>query len=376
MNRNSMSLAVAVALLVLASPPLSRAEGWWWSAGPVYRDGMSIDISGSSYVQEQMVHAASVYDRGPDGAGAEDQFGDREYEGGFIRADPGTPTDGLTWYWGYDDDAQYNAAAGTLSLAAGGGRRQTRAVTADADMDVSEDASGGGVIVEAGRRLMDFGKGGSLQLDVVAGLASVWGISGEAEESTYAESYQGYRYSEVDVYELEGVVPPAAPYAGTYDGPGPVIPNLPSSRERDVARTASLEARNHINVDVDAALQQIQVGPRFSADVGEKVALHLQPFVTLNYVDIEIDRTETFVVTRSDGSQEEVSRWTDSQSESEWLFGAGVKAGCRVALSKKWFVDVSVYGDWMDEAEADVGPSEVAVDLSGFGAALQVGCGF
>jgi hypothetical protein len=33
-----------------------------------------------------------------------------------------------------------------------------------------------------------------------------------------------------DTYSLNGVVPPSAPYSGTFLGPGPLIPNAPFSR--------------------------------------------------------------------------------------------------------------------------------------------------
>ena len=88
---------------------------------------MDAKVNGGSYVQEMGLHAAKPgrylpnvphvtlpyrYQPSDDDIS---QYGNRSFDNGFVNMDPGTADPntiepGLTWYWGYDHENQYNQA--------------------------------------------------------------------------------------------------------------------------------------------------------------------------------------------------------------------------------------------------------------------------
>ena len=372
MKRQKLCIAVLIAVVLGFGSETSRSTdtGWWWSVGPVYRAEMDVEYSGGSYVQELGVHAPASSSGAS--AGASDGIADRTYEDGFVNIDTATEVDGLTWYWGYNNPAQYDAAAGTLSFR-GGGSRVTRTTTSDESVDVNDDAEGAGVRAEFGRKVYSKGL---MSVDVCGGVQGLWNIENNQSGSTYSERMTSHRESVADVYALGGVIPPPAPYEGTYYGPGPLIPNIPTERQQESGGSSSWTAENDISIDTEADLESVWIGARASWKGNGPLVIFLQPFVSFNYLDLTAKRTEQFNVIRADGSVKTLNEWKDKESESEWLLGAGVSVGGRVSLDKNWFVDLSMMYENVEEGDVDVGPNNVTMDPTGYSVSLQVGRGF
>jgi hypothetical protein len=372
--RQHVSLFAVALMLIGCAAVLATEKNVWWSAGPVYRGDVELSVSGSSYVQQNKLHAASGAYQAPSGAGSASSYADRTYDDGFVAVDPGTieSGDGLTWYWGYSQAGQYNAAADTLTFTRGGGRRVSVSTAVNAEWDDSDRMETWGVEFTAGGYL---GEAGRATLGWQAGLGLLWNLDSRFSANTYSENISEQQFSIVDVYQLDGVVPPAAPYVGTYDGPGPLIPNRPSARQETVTGGTSWRAENEVRLDLDAAVQQLWVGPRLEAQAGKGVAVFCVPFVSLNRLEARYERDEWFYAVRG-GQRTTIASWNNRVTDEQMLLGVGVRAGARVALSGAWFLDVGAGIESIESAETTIGPNTATLDLSGYSVVAQIGAAF
>jgi hypothetical protein len=317
------------------------------------------------------LHAANPYKHSPAGNGELTTSADRIYDDGFVSMDPATDLDSLTWYWGYDTASQYDAAADTLSFHLSGGRQLTRTITQNDAANWDEDTDSAGVAVTAGRRL---GTLLGLPVEICAGLQGAWGMGADVSGRLYSEAYVEKSFTTIDTYALDGVVPDAAPYVGTYDGPGALIPNTPTYRTQQVTGTRTWSAATEVDMDVDLALYECWIGPRVSAEITQRVGAFICPSLSLVLVDMEAERDEEFSAQYRDGSRKLISQWRDSASEQDVLFAVGLNAGLRVGLGGAWHADLSGSYSWAtDDAEVAVGPNTVIIDPSGYTAAIQIG---
>lgn len=354
-----------------------KQDGHKWSVGigPAYRGGMDLRVSGSSRVQEAGIHAANIYRRDPGAVGPKGATADRTYSDGGVFMDPGTPLDGLTWYWQYSNADQYDPQDQTLSFSQGGGTMVSRSIDADLPLSGSEDLDGFGPSVTLTRQLLRK-NGCRVHLGVSL---SYLDIGGDVSASTFAESYTKTTYDIVDAYDTTmGGSPPAAPYEGTYLGPGYVISNTPTARRMSDAHPSDLmSARNDVRLDIDGYLLELRVGPRIDLSLGKSVWLQLTPAVSLNRVSLDVDRDENLIASYPDGASAVVQHWSDSASDSGWLFGLGLGAGIGIPLSQKWLLSIEGRYDWLPkEQELTVGPNEVETDFSGYTASATVGIVF
>ena len=225
---------------------------------------------------------------------------------------------------------------------------------------------------------------------------ALWGAGSHMESSTYQEQIRVDRirvednftytdthsYQDTYTYDATGVVPPAPPYAGTYGGPGPVIPNVPSSDQRGVlgsqrqtqsTRQTSIDgssfwtAANRVSFDVDSALYDLWIGPRLAVSPCQRLSVFAIPSVSFNYVNVDVKRTENFNATFADGSTRTLQNWQDNQSEGDWLFGAGLAIGVDIQIVNGWFTSVHGGYDWVArDVTVTVGPNKVCVSPSGY----------
>ena len=268
-----MGISAAIAQEDVSTSP------WSVSFGPVYRTGMKLNVSGSSYVQQGGYGAVNSYRMSgasgsvPQNQDDTSQYADRTFDNGFVNIDPSTVNfGGDTWYWGYDDAGQYNAGADTLTFQ----REQSYTLVRRYRHTYANELRNEDICEEAD--LDAFGiRGGASRLLVVK---DRWNISmamgfdflpnygHDKSFSTYEQTVsqlsveysENFIHTDTYTYDLMGVVPPSAPYEGTYDGPGPLLPNLPenvsasdvmqSSTSRRLG-TQTWTMRNEIDLDVE-----------------------------------------------------------------------------------------------------------------------------
>lgn len=363
------------------------AQDWWVGAGPVFRPGLHVSVTGSSYVQALGVHdlAATGPLALPEGIGAANAYADRTYDNGHVRRDPGTgnPTTidpNTTWNWGFGDPGQYNAGARTLTFEKTGAAGY--AVLANGPAQGSDDLLGAGVQLLGGLTLKQSGK---WSVDLCLGFQAVWSGDDQLSTSTYRESVR--EVTVTDTYNVSGIPAaqfPANGFQGTYLGPfdtppvipSPVIPNLPASRSSSAGAVLSA-GYNNIALGVDQSLFQIAVGPRIGWAASRRVMLSVRPTVSLNIVNLDVQRTELFVQGAAGRVATVPQRWSDQGSQCEVSVGLGVSGGVDLDLGKGFFAGVFGGYEWVaDEAKVSVGPNTVSLKASGFVAGALMGIRF
>ncbi|MBX3742520.1 MAG: hypothetical protein KF712_16155 [Akkermansiaceae bacterium] len=192
----------------------------------------------------------------------------REYDDGFVRPDiSGSAT--TTTNWSYQNASQYDPAGGgslTFSITDVPGTASTRE-TDDAlaafEMFASRDM-------------------GTFQL---GGQAVSWGLIarmnyaniGIRSGSTLA--LDGRRMT--DTFQLNGVVPPLAPYTGSFNGPGPLLGTTPVQDTLLVPDGATVSGFR----ELEANLFAFSAGPWISFTPFEKFHFQLEAGVTLAVID-------------------------------------------------------------------------------------------
>ena len=379
--------------------------GFWMKAGPGYRGGMKLELSGSSYTQLEGVHAANPYRSSSAVPEARDSgYGDRVFADGYVKRDAGTGNPNsidpsLTWNWGYNNASQYNYIEESLSFhryseAVGSSRRTSRTTLSDGVFDADDTVSGWGVDVAMGYL---FPSEGNVKFGLVFGLSGAWNENAKFNTSTYSEQIKEEKFSvrhsitDTYVYDVLGINMPGAGHAGTYDGPfdnppvipSPVIPNAPSSIRRNVdsvsKRTSSSTwtAQNYIHMEVDSDLYGLRLGPQLILQAGENLSFHITPHVSVNYADVKVERIERFTAVYGDGRTETLRTWHDKESEKDFLFGAGIMVGMDVEFGNGVFAGIWGGYDWMsDEVEVQAGPNTVSFDGSGYIVGLMLGYRF
>ncbi len=374
-TRGRLVAVVACAAAVWGTgTPASADGGWSFSAGPMMQFGLQVEASGASRVQQLGMHAGTSYLNAPGGIGSLSSYANRNYDDGFVYMDPGTDdpqtlVPGVTWYWGYESAQQ--VSGGQISFHRQGGVSLTMQTLVDEAADGDADMSALGVFFTATKALREM-NGVVLSLDV--GLQGLAGLEETLESVPFQErgSYQAVTVT--DRYDLDGISVPNAPYTGTYAGPGPVIPNRPTSRSYSYGAAQTWTATDRVSIDVEAAMVNLVLGPRFSMDIGERARVFAAPALIGGFIDVSADRCETFEMTSAAGTTSTLSQWSDSASDQSFLLGAALTLGAEFPLSGGWAVGLSAgYQGFFDDAEVDVGPGQVSIRPEGFTVGVIVG---
>lgn len=176
------------------------------------------------------------------------------YDNGFVQPDIGGTASGLTWNWAYDDASQVNGDFINYD-------RYSNLPQPGTFNSGSDDTMFGGEMlggVEFGRfsvGVREFRWGAEI------GYAFTPFSVRHAATATGTVNYLSARHS------LGGTVPPAAPYRGTFDGPGPLIDLNPASvTEITSAATSTFDGQ------LDADLHTMKIGLWLETDLSPKVS--------------------------------------------------------------------------------------------------------
>ena len=470
MRKNNRFVALAWAMGITSG----FASDWWFAVG-VNQRGMDVEIEGSTYSQDLGLSGAnpgtrygaplttnqetgrsdSVSESGrrsssrtPD-IGDENTFGDRTYDDGYVRLDPGTGDPlslepGLTWNWGYDDGSQtsgqsllftateinesaFNRTTTTtvreLATLTQRGERIRVSTVEDRPIRLSDEISGVGLSAEAGYFLSKKENG---SLSLVVGLNTAWGAESHRQDTPFRQrimrqqleriqrtpsSYEIIRSDHIQVngsqvitdsYALQGVLPPSAPYRGNFNGPGPTIPNRPTSRGTTASGTGEEQTLNSrtnrgrssssqpvvtervisseqydafavVDFDLDADVYELLIGPRIHLSLQRGMSVYASPYISMNMIDYSATRNEQFVINR-DGKTTVVESWQDRASDIKALFGYGAQVGLQIPLKDNWFLIADgAYTHVPDDVSIPIGPNTIHIDPSSYSARLMVG---
>jgi hypothetical protein len=370
-----------------AKSSVQEPGGWEWrvGAGPSYRSLGGVDFrTGRLSAASMVTPVRPLYSgyqqtsRVTSNAGPASSSADRRYRNGFVFIDdstaaPGSFLPGTTAFWGYQEDAQVNA--GILRYDAG----------VYGDSHVSDDSAG-----QQDKWKSDLaGSALAYHADAIYKLNNDLRVGGTLGYLFIAQdiSHSGSTFSGAlklnerlvsvsDLYDLKGVVAPAAPYSGTFSHPGtaPLIDNIPSERHYNhVANTdQTVDFANHIEQSFDLSLHTISLGPvvqyahfRFFASASLGFAVNLAAW--------DASFRESLVRTQSGRSSRERS-WRRNNSGTDVLPGFFLQGNAGWQLSDQWSLTAFGRWDWCDDLDGRAGPAEFSAELGGatFGASITL----
>lgn len=234
MNVSAARFAVAT-LMLIPFAASSYAERGQWSFGAGYAPiiGLRTEFSGFGNFQNPFPVPAP--------AGGTNYF----YTNGSVQVDSSGNAGGLTTFFAYNNAAQYDPAAfggnGAINYATLSG-----GVSGAGSVVDSSVAAAAGFEVHA---YLDLGNVTFLPT-MAAGRSATWGLRTGLQYARVNNSNNAGQVGSVgtinDSFNLNGVIPPAAPYAGTFLGPGPLLGDTPTR----TTGTAVAAISGYRNLDV------------------------------------------------------------------------------------------------------------------------------
>ncbi len=352
------------------------ASGGDWefslSAGPAYRQLGDVRISGgyrsAGLALPSLVGGNSLVTPPVGDANA---VGDRTYNDGFVGQDAGTALDGDTWNWGYDNAGQVQgdqlvySATGFQSVfsevrgAPAGGPSRSRDLEGWAP-HLQFDA-------RSPHRLGPFRVGFTAGLDFVK-------TDGSLAFSNFSQSQtrQDFRLDYVDRYDLGGIIPPLAPYAGSVGGPGPIIPNVPASRDVTPVLTGTETGlySNRVSSSFDLNALSLTLGPTLSLSHG-RFDFAVSAGFSLNIYDWEARQDETLSATTAGGTAT-FATWSDRDHGVK--FRPGLYLQGETAYQINDLVGIAGFArlDVAEDFTVGAGPTSYDIDPGGLTAGLML----
>lgn len=214
MNASLFRLAVAALLLV---PMTVQAEPGRWSFGAGYAPivGLRTEFSGFGNFQNPFPVPAP--------APGTNYF----YTDGFVQVDSSGNAGGLTTFFAYNNAAQYDPAAF-------GGQGAINYSTLGGSLSGAGSVVDDNVAAAAGFEMHGYLDMGSVTFlpAMAAGRSATWGMRTGLQYARVNNTNNAGQVGSVgtitDSFNLNGVIPPAAPYTGTFFGPGPLLGDTPT----------------------------------------------------------------------------------------------------------------------------------------------------
>ncbi len=263
---------------------------------------------------------------------------DHFYDDGFNRVDINGNANSNTWYWGYQHTSQ---VFGTNSIV----MNSSFSPATGAIRDVSEDP-------QFGAELAYFRVLGDDR-------AYRWGVEAAVGWLDLTFSEDRTTSSDVfltsDAYALNGMAAPPAPYAGTFDRPGPVIGDVPNRTFSTLPNAAMTTGRYNL----DARAYNVRLGLRYESPFNDRVALRFGGGFSGAFVDSEFGFQETTTVSGV-GSTTRFG----SGSETDFILGAYAGAGLTVHFTRRLSGFVGAQYEHLGDFNQQAGGKEARIDFS------------
>ena len=256
---------------------------------------------------------------------------------GFNRVDATGNAGGATQFWGYDQASQVVGDSLVMSSYSATGQGRIQEVT---------DAPHWGAELTYAREL---GWNSSYWWGVEIGLS--WTDLSIKEQSTM----QGDATVLRDAYALNGMVPPAAPYAGTFGGAGP---RLSDSPERTM-QTLSGAAQTMGKYELDGSMYVMRVGLIYETPFSSWLALQFGGGVAGGYVDSTFSFEET---TNLAGARQSVIRGSDQADD--FVGGAYAHGGLAFHFHENFMASVGLQYNYLGTFSQEAAGREAELDFS------------
>jgi hypothetical protein len=180
-----------------------------------------------------------------------------QYDNGFVLADV-SGNAANTWNWGYNNASQVSGGALTLNRTDFG----SPAPRVGAQSSVGRDSNFGGEITGG----FEFVRFDFRKRDARLGFEI--GYSYRSISASASATASGNLLYTTDQYALNGIVPPTAPYAGTFNGPGPILGLAPASHT-----VISSSATETVTSALSADLHNFRFGPWISLPFSSRFSI-------------------------------------------------------------------------------------------------------
>jgi hypothetical protein len=289
---------------VLEPPPPEKLN---W-IGLSYRMGLNITVDfkklgGFQPVSDPGPPTGSTYNRSYD-------------NGSYNRVDISTNAGGLTWYWGYQSASQVQGN----SLVMQSSSSPANGVSSGNQNDPQHG-------LELSYR-HQFYRAEHYRLGLEAAFG--WTTVDVSDRSTVKTTVNRI----TDSFTIPGgvFVLPAAPYNGTFEGPGALIGAAPDRATTVVSQDAIVTGVRQLNSQV----YTLRLGPYVEVPLVERLSFLLSGGLTVAAADTKFSYQET--VTIADAGLVSQPR-SSSGSQTDWLVGGYVGGALSCAITK----DVSVF---------------------------------
>jgi hypothetical protein len=231
----------------------------------------------------------------PPGPGAGSAV-NRQYSDGFVNTDSSGNQGGQTWNWGYRQASQISG--NDVLMHASGTEVASERATGDPNLGMDFNY------------VRDLGHPhwGQWGVKIAAAYTEV-NIRDSAPMSANMETI-------TDKYPLNGVVPPTAPYSGSFSGPGPVIGSRPISRTTSIVPNGALITGDH---NLDASLFDLRLGPSLNIPLFNRLSLQTGGGLAVGVVCSHFSFTETGPVSAS-GSNTRVGLVPGAYAEAGFAY--------------------------------------------------------
>ena len=237
------------------------------------------------------------------------------YDNGYNRVDiTGNNHGGYegTWYWGYNNPSQ--VSGDTLTM-------QSTSLEAGANTQKDQNDPQPGFELTIGRQ---FGGGRHWS----------WGGEGAFGFTAVTIKDNATLYGNVNVtsdsYTLNGVIPPVAPYQGTFAGPSAIISDNPNRAVNIQANAATITGSR----ELDANLFGFKLGPYFEVPFASRWALRLRGGLALVEVNSEFSYSETTTLPGLPASTVKAHGWHSGLQVGGY---AGATLSCSLSPSTRLF---------------------------------------
>ncbi|MEW6157296.1 MAG: hypothetical protein AB1813_07675 [Verrucomicrobiota bacterium] len=277
------------------------------------------------------------------------------YDDGFVLSDISGNRGGRTWNWGYLADNQVVGASPNraIDMHRAGSPRDGRIEDLPDDPQYGFDLGYGRDFFR-----IPLGEKSQIKIGFEMGFgSSALSLKGE-------DTITGSVTRRTDRFNLGSTVPPLAPYAGTFAGPGPLI-DAAGVAQPDTTATATSQQLSKL----EGVFYGFQIGP--FVEIPLPLGLELEVaggFAAIN-VDADFSYNELLTISGTGGPP---APRIDKNSESKWITGFYGEA--KLSFPIYYATRLYVGGEYqvLDDFSIRAGSKEATID---FGEALAVKAG-
>ena len=276
----------------------------------------------------------------------------RTYDNGFLFRDISGNAGGTTWNWGYNTAGQ-SLAADPAAPFLGASSLAFHSVNSLADGQTrgSRDKMVPGFDLTYEEVLGRFHISEKRRVNI--GILTSFGYMRLNQRD--AGSLAGLVGLTTDKYAPGIVLPPLAPYSGSFATPGPLLPDVPADR----ALTVVAATGNVVN-KLDGSLYGFNIGPFIEIPLHDRVSLTLGGGLGVVYASTTYTYSETVVVP----GVVTASR-SGRVSADDWLFSGIARANLYVGLNEAWSWEIGLAYQYAGNSRSSVQGKSSNLKLDG-----------